>query len=245
MTIPIETSGTAPAVHTRRAIAAVGALAIFALAARLIVLQGGLRGALERLAALGPMGAALFVLLYVVVCLLLLPASLLTLGAGAVYGVARGIPLVSVSATLGATVAFIVGRTVARGWVQVRVERDSRFKAIDQAVAREGWKIVLLSRLSPAFPFTLINYLFGVTRVSLRDYVLASWLGMLPGTALYVYVGALAGDIADIGSRGRVRTPLEWTYYGIGLVATLAVTLYLTQVARKALASVAAENGIS
>ncbi|MBU6430416.1 MAG: VTT domain-containing protein, partial [Cyanobacteria bacterium REEB65] len=102
------------------------------------------------------------------------------------------------------------------------------------AVAAEGWKIVLLTRLSPVFPFNLLNYAFGITEVSLKDYFFASWIGMLPGTILYVYAGSLAGDLAALG-RGRARGPLEWTFYAIGLAATVAVTLYITRVARKAI----------
>ncbi len=94
--------------------------------------------------------------------------------------------------------------------------RYPRFAAIDEAVAREGWKIVLLTRLSPAFPFNLLNYAFGLTRVRLRDYVLASWIGMMPGTVMYVYVGSLAGDLAAIGQAERVRTPAEWGLYAHG-----------------------------
>lgn len=237
-----ETAGPPP---WQRLLTVAALLAASALVGRAIVAHGGLRAALEGLAACGPAGAAAFVLLYCAACVLFIPASILTLGAGAVYGLARGLPLVWASATLGATAAFLLGRTIARGWVQSHVERDARLKAVDRAVARDGWKIVLLTRLSPAFPFSLLNYLFGVTRVPLRDYVLASWAGMLPGTALYVYIGALAGDLAGIGSRGAERAPLEWLFYGVGLAATLAATVIVTRIARKALAASADSPGKS
>jgi len=165
-----------------------------------------------------------------------LPAVVLTLGAGAVFGVAWAFVTVSIAATLGATAAFLVGRYLARGWVTRRLAGSPRLGAIDAAVAREGWKIVALTRLSPAFPFVLLNYAFGLTRVRLRDYVLASWLGMMPGIALYTYLGSLAGDVAAAAAGGRARTPGEWALYALGFVATLAVTVYATRVARAALA---------
>jgi uncharacterized membrane protein YdjX (TVP38/TMEM64 family) len=165
-----------------------------------------------------------------------LPGSVLTLGAGAVFGLVKGAVLVSVAATLGATAAFLVGRYLAREWVAGKVERYPRFAAIDRAVAREGWKIVGLTRLSPVFPFNVLNYAFGLTRVSLRDYFFASWIGMMPGTVMYVYVGSLAGDLAALGAGSRARTPVEWTLYVVGLLATVAVTVYVTRLARAALA---------
>src|SRR5262249_6857951 len=137
----------------------------------------------------------------------------------------------SIGATLGATAAFLVGRYLARGWVAKRIEGNATFSAIDRAVADEGWKIVGLTRLSPVFPFNLLNYGFGVTRVKLRDYVLASWIGMMPGTILYVYLGSLARAAGD-----RTRTPAEWALYGVGLIATILVTITITRIARKALA---------
>jgi len=107
---------------------------------------------------------------------------------------------------------------------------------MDRPVAAEGWKIVGLIRLSPIFPFSLMNYTFGLTRVSLRDYFFASWLGMLPGTVMYVYIGSLIGDLGHLGRGDRQRTALEWTLYAVGLLATIMVTVYITRVARKALA---------
>lgn len=203
--------------------------------ARALDVQTYLRAALERIQDLGPWGAALFALLYTLAAVLLLPGVILTLGAGAVFGVIKGSILVSVSATIGATAAFFVGRYFARNWVTKRIEANPRFKAIDDAVAREGWKIVGLTRLSPAFPFNLLNYAFGVTRVSPRDYILASWIGMMPGTVMYVYVGSLAGDLATLGAGQQARSPAEWALSAVGLLATVAVTVYVTRLARAAL----------
>ena len=100
----------------------------------------------------------------------------------------------------------------------------------------EGWKIVGLTRLSPVFPFNLLNYAFGITRVRLRDYVLASWIGMMPGTAMYAYLGSLVGDVATLGAGRGARSPAEWSLCVIGLLATVAVTVYVTRLARAALA---------
>ena len=194
-----------------------------------------LRSGLDAIAGLGIWGPVIFAALYVAATVLFLPGSILTLGAGVVFGVVKGALIVSVSATLGATAAFLVGRYVAREAIERKIDSNPKFKAIDQAVAREGWKIVGLTRLSPMFPFNLLNYAFGVTRVSLRDYVLASWIGMIPGTVMYVYLGSLAGDLASIGSGHASRTPAEWMLYGVGLLATVTVTVYVTRIARGAL----------
>jgi uncharacterized membrane protein YdjX (TVP38/TMEM64 family) len=212
-------------------------IALFVLG-RALDAQTWLVAALEWIRGLGPWAPLIFVLLYIVACVLLLPGSVLTLGAGAVFGVVRGFPIVWVSATLGATAAFLVGRYLVRDWVARTIAPNPKFQAIDAAVAQEGWKIVALMRLSPVIPFNLLNYAFGATRVSLRDYVLASALGMLPGTAMYAYLGSVAGELA--GGAARARTPAEWTFYAAGLLATVGVTVYLTRLARAALAKRAA-----
>lgn len=194
-----------------------------------------LKDALEWVAGLGAWGPVIFILLYILACVFFIPGSILTLGAGFIFGVVKGSVVVSVAATLGATCAFLVGRYIARGWVEKKIGGNPRFASIDEAVGREGWKIVGLTRLSPVFPFVLLNYAYGLTRVSLRDYFLASWIGMLPGTVMYVYIGSLAGDLAMLGAGGRARTPAEWTLYLVGLLATVAITVYVTRIARAAL----------
>lgn len=197
--------------------------------------QGILKNALESIASLGPWGPAAFILIYIVATVLFIPGSLLTLGSGVLFGVVGGSVCVSIGSVLGATCAFLTGRYLTRDWVSKQIESNQKFKAIDSAVASEGWKIVLLTRLSPIFPFNLLNYAFGVTQVSLKDYFLASWIGMIPGTVMYVYIGSLAGSLAALGSQGRSRTAAEWTLYGIGLLATIALTVYATRFAKKAL----------
>jgi uncharacterized membrane protein YdjX (TVP38/TMEM64 family) len=211
------------------------AAAGFLAAARLFDIQGLLRRSLDWIAGLGPGGPIIFILIYILACVLFIPGSVLTLGAGVLFGVVRGAVAVSVASTFGATAAFLVGRYLARSWVEKKIQGNQKFKAIDEAVAREGWKIVGLTRLSPVFPFNLLNYAFGLTRVSLRDYFFASWIGMMPGTVMYVYIGSLAGDLATLGTQGRSRGAGEWALYVVGLAATVAVTVYVTRIARKAL----------
>lgn len=191
-----------------------------------------LKKTLASINAMGPWGPVLFVIVYALAAVLFIPGSVLTLGAGAVFGVLKGFAIVSIASTVGATAAFLVGRYIARDWVANKIQGNSKFDAIDRAVAREGWKIVGLTRLSPVFPFTLLNYAFGLTQVSLRHYILASWIGMIPGTIMYVYLGSLANVTVGTGS----RTPGEWALYGIGLGATIAVTIFVTRIAKKALA---------
>src|ERR1051325_8248707 len=206
-----------------------GALVV---AAKLLHLQDLLKAALDWIGKLGPWRPVILVGLYIVATVLFVPGSVLTLGAGAVFGVALGSVYVSISATLGATAAFLVGRYLARDAIARKIEKNEKFATIDRAVADEGWKIVLLTRLSPVFPFTLLNYAFGLTRVKLSHYVLASWLGMIPGTVMYVYLGSLV----NVRSGHRQRTTGEWALYGVGLLATVTVTVFVTRLARRALA---------
>jgi uncharacterized membrane protein YdjX (TVP38/TMEM64 family) len=197
--------------------------------------QALLRKALQWIDGLDAVGALAFILLYVVATVAFLPGSILTLGAGVVFGVVLGTVYVFIGATIGAAAAFLVGRYVARDWVAAKIAGNAKFQAIDEAVGREGFKIVLLTRLSPIFPFNLLNYAYGVTGVSLKNYVLAS-IGMLPGTLMYVYIGSLAGNIATIGTESQPDEPgVQWAIRIIGLIATIAVTVYVTKVARKAL----------
>lgn len=218
-----------------RFVLAVVALAGGALLTRQFHLIQRLPELLDWFRSLGPLGAVAFVVAYVLACVLFLPGSPLTLGAGALFGVPFGFALVSLASTLGATASFLIGRFVARDWIGTKAVGNAKFGAIDAAIGREGWKIVALLRLSPLFPFSLLNYALGLTRVKFCDYVLASWLGMMPGTLLYVWLGALAGGAARQAGGHHQRTPAEWTLFGIGLLATVAVTFYVTRVAKQAL----------
>ena len=227
-----------PANRTKiiKIVLAVLILAALIAAATFFDLQQIFRDTLAWISGLGVIAPVIFIAIYILACVLLLPGSILTLGAGIVFGVVKGSIVVSVGSTVGATCAFLVGRYFARGWVSEKIGRNEKFNAIDDAVASEGWKIVLLTRLSPVFPFNLLNYGFGLTKIGLKHYILASWTGMIPGTIMYVYIGSLAGDLASLGTGNRTRTTGEWILYGVGLLATLAVTVFVTRLAKRSLA---------
>ena len=208
------------------------AAAAIVVGAKIFHLQDVLKAVLDWIGKLGPWGPVIFIGIYIVAAVLFIPGSVLTLGAGALFGVVRGSVCVSIGATLGATAAFLVGRYLARDAIARKIEKNQKFAAIDRAVANEGWKIVLLTRLSPLFPFALLNYGFGLTRVRLGHYVLASWIGMMPATVMYVYLGSLV----NVSAGSRQRTTGEWVLYGVGMLATVAVTVFVTRLARKALA---------
>lgn len=170
-----------------------------------------------------------------------MPGSLLTLAAGAVFGVGLGTVYALLGATLGASGAFLISRHVARDAFQRRMAAYPRFNSIDQAVSREGWKVIFLLRLSPLFPFTLLNYALGLTRIRFVDFLIAS-VGMLPGTLLYTYSGKVAGDIAALAAgHSPPRTAAYYVVLGLGLAATVAVTTVVTRLARRALAAATAE----
>lgn len=190
-----------------------------------------IRSALAWIGDRGLLGIVVFVALYVAATVLAVPASLLTLGAGAVYGPWLGFAVVSVASTLGATAAFLVARYVARDWVAQRVSANPRFRALDEGVAAEGWKLVLLTRLSPVFPFNLQNFGYGLTRVPALHYAVASWIGMMPGTMMYVYLGHAAGSVAA----GGERSPAQWALLALGLAATIAVAIVAARIALRAL----------
>jgi uncharacterized membrane protein YdjX (TVP38/TMEM64 family) len=194
-----------------------------------------IRSFLEYVRNIGFFGALIFAGVYVMATIAFIPGSLLTLGAGAIFGVVMGSLVVSAGSTFGAAAAFLIGRYFTRDWVSKKIAGNQKFKAIDDAVAADGFKMVMLIRLSPIFPFNLINYAFGLTKVRFKDYLLASWIGMMPGTVMYVYLGSVAGDLTSLGAKHASKTPAEWVIYGVGLLATIAVSVYVTRIARKAL----------
>jgi uncharacterized membrane protein YdjX (TVP38/TMEM64 family) len=200
-------------------------------------MNDGWQSVLERIQGLGATGVITFVILYNLATLFLIPGALLTLGGGILYGLFWGSVYVIFAATLGAILAFLIGRYFARDWVCQRLRKYPHFCSIDAAVARNGARVVLLTRLSPIFPFNLLNYAFGVTGIPLKDYFLGS-LGMIPGTVMYVYIGAVMEDIAVLGhpsAMGMRAQILQWVLRGIGLGATVAITVFLTHVAKGAL----------
>ena len=191
--------------------------------------------ALETVRSLGPWAAVAFIGLYAIATVAWVPGSLLTLAAGAIFGLAQGTLFTLVGATLGASLAFLVSRYIARGALERRIGSDPRLTSVDEAIGREGGKLIFLLRLSPVFPFTLMNYALGLTAVRFRDYVLASAVGMAPGTFMYVYAGYAAGQVALGASGASERGPGSYAVLGVGLLATVAVTVFVTRIARKAL----------
>lgn len=214
-------------------LAAIGAgLVLIARRLPLGALAGSLEGWVRGLGVWGPLAYAA---VYVVAVVALVPASALTIAAGAIFGPLVGTAVVSVGSTVGAALAFLIARHLARDAVARRARRYPRFAAIDRAIGEGGWKVVALLRLSPAVPFNLQNYLYGLTPIRFWPCVLTSWAAMLPGTLLYVYLGHAGRSGLEAASGGRTRTPAEWAMLGIGLAATVAVTVYVTRLARKAL----------
>ena len=206
------------------------------LAAHFLPVAAGFQRLDAWMQGLGWAAPLFFVGLYAVGTVLFVPGSIMTVAAGVLFGW-WGIPVVSAGSTLGAALAFLVSRYLARGKVERWVAANEKFRAIDKAVGREGGRLIGLLRLSPVIPFNLSNYLYGLTNIAFWPYVLASWLGMLPGGCLYVYLGA----VGKVGLDGRHRPhgTLEYVFLGLGLVATVAVMVVVTRIARRALGKAA------
>ena len=192
---------------------------------------------LEWIRGQGAIAPIIFIIAYIIITVAFLPASVVTLGAGAVFGVVQGSIYVFIGAMLGATAAFLVGRFVARDWIAKKVENNKFFNSLDKAIADEGRKLVFLIRLSPAFPFNLLNYALGLTKVSLLDYVLGT-TGIIPGTIMYVYLGSLVEDVATLGEGGESAPSDPTVSLIINIlifVTVVAISLYISKIAKKAL----------
>ena len=225
-----------PARTRRTWLAGIGALIVVAAFVALgREAAGVLPAATAWVRATGAWAPIAFAALYALACIAFIPASLLTIAAGAIFGLWTGIGLVVVGATAGAVCSFLIARHGARARVERWLGDKARLKAIDEAVGGEGRRIMFLLRLSPAFPFTAMNYALGLTRVRFLDFVVAM-IGILPGTTLYVYAGAVAGEVASAAAGGPARGTAYYVVLALGLVATLAVTILVTRLARRALA---------
>ncbi|MBI4566400.1 MAG: FAD-containing oxidoreductase [Planctomycetes bacterium] len=187
-------------------------------------------------------GPAVLGLVYVLCTVLFVPGSILTAGSGFAFGLVTGTLTAVVASNLGAGIAFMLGRTLARGWIETRVAGNPKFQALDEALGAQGFKIVLLTRLSPAFPFNFLNYAFGVTRVRFRDYLVGSLIGMFPGTLMYVYLGSAVKSVTEIATGEMEGGVAQKILFVVGLLATIVVTLLVTRLARKALSRVAAQS---
>lgn len=212
--------------------------ALVLIIALILVVQGlpiqtGIQGLANWIDRIGMWGPILYGVLYVAATVLFVPGSIPTLAAGAMFGLWVGLVTVSVASTAGAMLAFLIARYLARGKVAAVARRYPRFGAIDRAIAEGGWRIVALLRLSPAVPFNLQNYLYGLTQIRFWPCLLATWLAMLPGTFVYVYIGHIAGTAV---AAEREQTLGEWAVLAVGLLATVAATVYITRLARRKLA---------
>lgn len=218
----------------------IAGVAVVLLAALLLAgrqLAGLLPAVTAWVESLGAAAPILFALVYAGAAVAFIPASLLTIAAGATFGLWRGVLYVMIGATLGAVASFLIARYLARERIERRLSADPRLREIDRAVGQSGLKIMFLMRLSPAFPFGIQNYALGLTSVRLRDYLVAL-TGMLPGTTLYVYAGSVAREVA--AAAGGATAPRGAGYYAVlalGLLATLAVTIVIARIARRALAA--------
>ena len=201
--------------------------------AKVLPVRSWIASLIDWVQQLGPVGVIVFILAYALATVLFLPGWIFTVSAGLIYGVVRGTLIALTGATIGAALAFLVARYFLRENVKQFVEKNPRFKAIDDAIGINGWKIIGLLRLSPLIPFNFSNYFYGITSVSFGAYVAISAIGMLPGTLLYAYLGA----IGKAGVTGGASSYSMWQYVflGLGLVATIAVTILVSRIARNAL----------
>ena len=249
MSSPNSAAPEAPEHHGGwwRLVALAAVAAGLAAAVWLLPIKGYLDAVLAWVAGLGFWGPAVVVGIYIVSCVLFLPGSVLTLGAGFLFGVVKGTAVVSAGSTLGASAAFLVGRSIARGWVARKVAGNQKFAAIDDAVGHHGFKIVLLTRLSPIFPFNFLNYAYGLTGVRFWHYVLASWIGMLPGTVMYVYLGyaarRVAASLTEATGGPAERTLAQQVFFWAGLAIAIAVAALVTRIARRALREATRQGG--
>jgi uncharacterized membrane protein YdjX (TVP38/TMEM64 family) len=194
-----------------------------------------LRSVLERIGGMGAWAPVYFIIAYIIACVTFFPGVVLTLGAGILFGVVRGTLYTAVGATLGAGCAFLLSRYFARDWVSEKFGDLPHFKAIDAAVEREGWKIVGLIRLSPAFPFIALNFVFGLTRIPFSHFFIITFFALIPNAALFVYLGTLVGDIAALGNQPIATGKTKWIVTGVGLVSAIIVTGLVGRITRRAL----------
>jgi uncharacterized membrane protein YdjX (TVP38/TMEM64 family) len=211
------------------------------LAMKLLPVQQWLRSFNDWVGQMGIVAIFIFIGVYALATVLLAPGSVLTIGAGFAFGLWKGFLAVSAGSTLGAALAFLVARFIARERVAAVAQRNEKFREIDSAIGKQGAKLIFLLRLSPVIPFNLSNYLYGLTGVKFWPYMLASWIGMIPGTCLYVYIGTAskAAVSAAAGGEAMKHGWQHWTFTGVGLAATIVVTVWVTKIARDALQNTA------
>jgi uncharacterized membrane protein YdjX (TVP38/TMEM64 family) len=212
-------------------------LVVLVVAMKFLPIQQWLRNFDAWVAHMGVGGIFIFIGVYAVATVLLAPGSILTIGAGFAFGLWKGFLAVSAGSTLGAALAFLVARFIARDRVEAVAKRSEKFRRIDNAIGKHGAKLIFLLRLSPVIPFNISNYFYGLTSVKFWPYVLVSWIGMIPGTFLYVYIGT-ASQVAVSAAASGEPVKHGWQYWAltsVGLAATVIVTIWITKIARDAL----------
>jgi uncharacterized membrane protein YdjX (TVP38/TMEM64 family) len=197
-------------------------------------LQSHVKDLLEWIDTKGIWAPLLFILLDIVIVIFLFPGVLITMGAGFLFGVVMGSIYIIIATTIGALIAFIFARYLLTERTANYLRTKPRLKFFDQLLATEGWKLVLVTRLIPFFPFKLSNYLFGLTRFTLEDFFIGTFFGIWPITIFNVYVGSLTADFSTLGTRAA-KTNLEWTFYIAGFVMTIIAVIYVGHRARRAL----------
>jgi uncharacterized membrane protein YdjX (TVP38/TMEM64 family) len=220
-----------------RVIALLAIIIALFLAMRFLPVQQWLRSFNDWVGHMGVVGIFVFILVYAAATVLMAPGSILTIGAGFAFGLWKGFLAVSAGATLGASLAFLVARFIARDKIEAIAQRNEKFRSIDSAIGKQGAKLIFLLRLSPVIPFNLSNYFYGLTAVRFWPYVLASWIGMIPGTFLYVYIGIASKAAVEAAAGGQVMRHgwQYWIFISVGLAATIAVTIWVTKIARDSL----------
>jgi uncharacterized membrane protein YdjX (TVP38/TMEM64 family) len=188
---------------------------------------------IQRARNVGATGYLAFILGYGLWCAFGLPPAILSLGAAAAFGFWIGLLVVLAGANFGALLAFLMARHFARDWFTRVVGKRMALAQINRAVSERGWKIVMITRLPPVSPFSIVNYAYGLSSVELRDYMIGTAIGIIPGTAAYIYLGTILGDVAE---GNRTRTPMEWGIYICGFIATVIVCIYIVRMAKAALA---------
>lgn len=189
----------------------------------------------EQVRALGAWGPLLLAAVYVPASVLMVPGSWLTAAGAFAFGAPKAFVAVSAGSVAGACAAFLLSRYLLRDWIERKLARSPRLRALDRAVDEQGFKIVFLARLSPLLPFGVLNYAFGASKISFGRYALATWTGMLPGTLMYCYLGSAARQIADLAGGGAAAGPWQYALFFLGLVPVVLVTVLVTRLATKAL----------
>jgi uncharacterized membrane protein YdjX (TVP38/TMEM64 family) len=220
-----------------RLVALIVIIMAFFLAMQFLPIQQLLGNFNTWVALMGVGGIFIFIGVYAVATVLLAPGSILTIGAGFAFGLWKGFLAVSAGSTLGAALAFLVARFIARDRVEAIAKGNDKFRRIDNAIGKQGAKLIFLLRLSPVIPFNISNYFYGLTSVKFWPYVLVSWIGMIPGTFLYVYIGTASQAAVSAAASGEA-VKHGWQYWAltsVGLAATVIVTIWITKIARDAL----------